>query len=59
MQCYAEKQSLALVPEEILATGVNPAVFEIAGHLVLKREEDYANLTQVRFGICLIAVQVS
>ena len=27
----------------MLATGVNPAVFEISGHLVLKRKEDYDN----------------
>lgn len=27
-------------------TGVNPAVWEIAGHMVMKRREDYDNLTQ-------------
>lgn len=45
-QCYAEKQALGLVPEELLDTGVNPAVFEIAGHMVLKRREDYEGITQ-------------
>lgn len=45
-QCYAEKQAQNLVPEEMLGTGVNPAAFEIAGHMVLKRKEDYDNFTQ-------------
>lgn len=45
-QCYAEKQAQGLVPEELLDTGVNPAVFEIAGHMVLKRREDYEGITQ-------------
>lgn len=45
-QCYAEKQALGLVPEELLDTGVNPAVFEIAGHMVLKRRGDYEGITQ-------------
>lgn len=41
-QCYAERQAAGEVPEELLDTGVNPASFEIAGHLVLKRAEDFA-----------------
>lgn len=45
-QCYAEKQARGLVPEEILATGVNPAAFEIAGHMVLKAKQDYLEITQ-------------
>ncbi|GMH33039.1 hypothetical protein BSKO_00873 [Bryopsis sp. KO-2023] len=45
-QCYAEKQARGLVPEEILATGVNPAAFEIAGHMVLKARQDYEDITQ-------------
>eukprot|EP00798_Chlamydomonas_sp_ICE-L_P017418 gene17418-23719_t len=45
-QNYAERQAAGLVPEEILATGVNPATFEIAGHMVLKRREDYDNMSQ-------------
>eukprot|EP00195_Chlamydomonas_chlamydogama_P015596 CAMPEP_0202902956 /NCGR_PEP_ID=MMETSP1392-20130828/19646_1 /ASSEMBLY_ACC=CAM_ASM_000868 /TAXON_ID=225041 /ORGANISM="Chlamydomonas chlamydogama, Strain SAG 11-48b" /LENGTH=481 /DNA_ID=CAMNT_0049589861 /DNA_START=532 /DNA_END=1977 /DNA_ORIENTATION=- len=45
-QCYAEKQAQGLVPEELLDTGVNPAVFEIAGHLVMKRKQDYDDLSQ-------------
>ncbi|KAK3238892.1 Phosphate metabolism transcription protein [Cymbomonas tetramitiformis] len=45
-QCYAEKQAQGLVPEELLDTGVNPAAFEICGHMVLKRSDDYVNLTE-------------
>lgn len=40
-QCYAEKQALGLVSQELLATQVNPAVWEISGHMVLKRKKDY------------------
>lgn len=40
-QRFAERLSLGEVPEEVVATGVNPAVFEIAGHMLFKRAEDY------------------
>ncbi|KAM5585483.1 GDP-L-galactose phosphorylase 2 [Rosa sericea] len=40
-QCYAEKQALGEVRAELLDTQVNPAVWEISGHMVLKRREDY------------------
>ncbi|KVI10393.1 hypothetical protein Ccrd_011199 [Cynara cardunculus var. scolymus] len=39
--CYAEKQALGEVSPEVLDTQVNPAVWEISGHMVLKRKEDY------------------
>jgi len=45
-QCFAERQANGVVPEAVLATGVNPAVFEIAGHMVLKRACDYANASE-------------
>jgi GDP-L-galactose phosphorylase len=45
-QCFAQKQAKNLVPQDVLDTGVNPAAFEIAGHMVLKRSEDYDALTQ-------------
>jgi hypothetical protein len=38
-QAYAERQAKGLVPEELLDCGVNPAVWEISGHMVLKRAE--------------------
>ncbi|KAI0496141.1 hypothetical protein KFK09_022448 [Dendrobium nobile] len=40
-QCYAEKQALGEVSQELLETQVNPAVWEISGHMVLKRRKDY------------------
>ncbi|KAK1266241.1 GDP-L-galactose phosphorylase 1 [Acorus gramineus] len=40
-QCYAEKQALGEVSQELLDTQVNPAVWEISGHMVLKRKKDY------------------
>jgi len=40
-QCYAEKQALGEVNPELLDTQVNPAVWEISGHMVLKRKQDY------------------
>ncbi|KAK8579071.1 hypothetical protein V6N13_142305 [Hibiscus sabdariffa] len=40
-QCYAEKQALGEVSLELLDTQVNPAVWEISGHMVLKRRKGY------------------
>ncbi|KAH6759929.1 GDP-L-galactose phosphorylase 1 [Perilla frutescens var. frutescens] len=40
-QCYAEKQARGEVDQELLDTQVNPAVWEISGHMVLKRRKDY------------------
>ncbi|KAK6133062.1 hypothetical protein DH2020_033217 [Rehmannia glutinosa] len=45
-QCYAEKQALGEVSAEILDTQVNPAVWEISGHMVLKRKEDYEGASE-------------
>jgi GDP-L-galactose phosphorylase len=39
--CFAERKARGLIPEDIMATQVDPASFEIAGHVVLKREDDY------------------
>lgn len=32
---------------DVLETQVDPAAWEIAGHIVLKRQEDYDTVTQV------------
>lgn len=40
-QCYAEKQALGEVSQELLDTQVNPAAWEISGHIVLKRRKDF------------------
>ncbi|KAM0939953.1 putative GDP-L-galactose/GDP-D-glucose: hexose 1-phosphate guanylyltransferase [Dioscorea sansibarensis] len=45
-QCYAEKQALGEVSQEILDTQVNPAVWEISGHMVLKRKVDYEGASE-------------
>ncbi|GAB4832414.1 Phosphate metabolism transcription protein [Ancistrocladus abbreviatus] len=45
-QCYAEKQALGEVSQELLDTQVNPAVWEISGHMVLKRKEDYEKASE-------------
>ena len=58
-QCYAAKQAANEVPDDLLETQVNPAVWEIAGHLVMKREEDYANMDEVMIGRLLGAVSLS
>lgn len=58
-QCYAEKQAKGLVPEALLATGVNPACWEIAGHLVLKSKKDYDTINQSTAWDLLAAVSYS
>lgn len=45
-QCFAEKQARGEVDQEILDTQVNPAVWEISGHIVLKRRKDYDLATE-------------
>ncbi|GAB2277760.1 Phosphate metabolism transcription protein [Dionaea muscipula] len=45
-QCYAEKQALGEVTSELLDTQVNPAVWEISGHMVLKRKKDYEEASE-------------
>jgi GDP-L-galactose phosphorylase len=46
VQCFAEKQALGQVDQSILDTQVNPAVWEISGHIVLKQREDYDRATE-------------
>lgn len=41
MQCYAEKLACGEVNQELLDTQVNPAAWEISGHMVLKHRKDY------------------
>jgi len=40
-QKFDENKKAGLIPEDVLDTQVNPACFEIGGHMVLKRKEDY------------------
>lgn len=46
VQCFAEKQARGVISQELLDTMVNPAVWEISGHIVLKRREDYENASE-------------
>ncbi|CAI5997607.1 unnamed protein product [Closterium sp. NIES-65] len=45
-QRYAERQARGEISQELLDTLVNPASFEIAGHVVCKRREDYDNASE-------------
>ncbi|NP_001312827.1 GDP-L-galactose phosphorylase 1-like [Nicotiana tabacum] len=58
-QCYAEKQALGEVSSELLDTQVNPAVWEISGHMVLKRKEDYEGATEANAWRLLAEVSLS
>ncbi|XP_002976520.2 GDP-L-galactose phosphorylase 1 [Selaginella moellendorffii] len=58
-QCYAEKQARGEVDLEILETQVNPAVWEISGHIVLKRKEDFERATEEYAWRLLAEVSVS
>lgn len=58
-QCYAEKQALGEVSSELLDTQVNPAVWEISGHMVLKRKEDYVGASEENAWRLLAEVSLS
>lgn len=47
------------MPEDILSTGVNPAAFEIAGHMVLKSATDYEDISQRKAWRMLAEVSLS
>ncbi|CAN6349168.1 unnamed protein product [Urochloa humidicola] len=58
-QCYAEKQALGEVSQELLDTQVNPAVWEISGHIVLKRRNDYDEASETSAWKLLAEVSLS
>ncbi|XP_057529565.1 GDP-L-galactose phosphorylase 2 [Amaranthus tricolor] len=58
-QCYAEKQALGEVNPELLDTQVNPAVWEISGHIVLKRRKDYDEASEENAWRLLAEVSLS
>jgi GDP-L-galactose phosphorylase len=45
-QRFAARVAAGLVPPDLLETGINPAVFECAGHLLFKRRCDYDEASQ-------------
>jgi GDP-L-galactose phosphorylase len=58
-QRYAERQARGEVPEHLLDIGVNPAVWEISGHMVLKRAQDYDDFTEAAAWELLAAVSLT
>ena len=40
-QIFSHKIAQNKIPDWIVETGINPAVFEISGHMLFKREDDY------------------
>jgi GDP-L-galactose phosphorylase len=59
MQCYAEKQAMGEMSQELLDTQVNPAVWEISGHIVLKRRKDYEEASETSAWKLLAEVSLS
>lgn len=45
-QRFSQRVAAGEVPEDVVATGVNPAVFEISGHLLYKTQDDYETCSQ-------------
>uniref|UniRef100_A0A453HKL0 GDP-L-galactose phosphorylase 1 n=2 Tax=Aegilops tauschii TaxID=37682 RepID=A0A453HKL0_AEGTS len=58
-QCYAEKQALGEVSQDLLDTQVNPAVWEISGHIVLKRRTDFKEASEASAWRLLAEVSLS
>ncbi|KAI9100241.1 hypothetical protein K1719_024459 [Acacia pycnantha] len=56
-QCYAERRVLGQVSQEIVDAQVNPAVWEISGHFVLKRREDFEAASEAY--VCSLLSDVS
>ena len=45
-QVFSHRVAKGEIPTDVAATGVNPAVFEISGHLLYKQQDDYDACTQ-------------
>ncbi|KAG0540589.1 hypothetical protein BDA96_03G422200 [Sorghum bicolor] len=56
-QCYAEKQILGKASQEFLDMRINPAIWELSGHLVLKRRKDYDEASEAN--ICRFLVEAA
>ena len=59
VQCFAEKQALGEVSQEILDTQVNPAVWKISGHILLKRRKDFDDASEAYAWRLLAEVSLS
>ncbi|XP_062104869.1 GDP-L-galactose phosphorylase 2-like [Humulus lupulus] len=58
-QSFAERQALREVSQDILDTQVNPAVWEISGHVVLKRKKDFDDASEAYAWRLLAEVSLS
>ncbi|CAO1946924.1 unnamed protein product [Urochloa humidicola] len=56
-QCYAEKQLLGKASQEFLDMRINPAIWELSGHLVLKRKNNYDEASEPN--ICRFLVEAA
>jgi GDP-L-galactose phosphorylase len=45
-QKFSHRAAKGEIPADVAATGINPAVFEISGHLLYKQQEDYDDVTE-------------
>ncbi|KAM3353108.1 hypothetical protein ACQJBY_024346 [Aegilops geniculata] len=57
LQCYAEKQASGKASQEFLDMRINPAAWELSGHLVLKRRKDYDEASEAT--LCRFLVEAS
>ena len=58
-QRFAQRVAAGAVPADVLETGINPAVFECAGHLLYKRRCDYEDASQASAWRLLTEASVS
>uniref|UniRef100_A0A0D9V943 GDP-L-galactose phosphorylase 1 n=2 Tax=Leersia perrieri TaxID=77586 RepID=A0A0D9V943_9ORYZ len=58
-QCYAQKQALGEASQEFLDMRINPAVWELGGHLVLKRRKDYDEASEATLSRFLVQASLS
>ncbi|KAI4980377.1 hypothetical protein ZWY2020_020862, partial [Hordeum vulgare] len=57
--CYAEKQTSGKASHEFLDITINPAVWELSGHLVLKRRKDYDEASEATLRRLLVEASLS
>ena len=58
-QCYAEKQAMGKASQEFLDMRINSTVFELSGHLVLKRRKGYDEASEMTLCRFLVAATLS
>ncbi|TVU36152.1 hypothetical protein EJB05_18069 [Eragrostis curvula] len=58
-QCYAEKQLAGKASQEFLDMRINPAIWELSGHLILKRRKDYDEASEATIFRFLVEASLS